>query len=140
MALLFNKISPNGIQAEYHRVASFSYNSKYGTIYVESYVSEAFRELEKTNIELMIQLHHQQELQQQFYKDTATHMELTDQEIQYIENICNEIERLQNLVDLDYSRIATLKTFDYYNESICSLSDAYNYLKTLPEFQDATDC
>ena len=24
MALLFNKISPNGIQAEYHRVASFS--------------------------------------------------------------------------------------------------------------------
>lgn len=121
MALLKEMISPNGIITNYHKIINIT-NDNQVIVTVKSYTDESYRQKELDSLTRL----------EEISSLWANSSEMSESEIQ---ELYKEQDALSNNQDLSVKE----KMFMIDSMRDYTFEEAYDYLKTLPEFEGAQD-
>lgn len=117
MGLLKSMTAPNGVPLEYHRITNINIlTNEQNIIFVSSYISKDQRDKEKENLQI------NQERSRILMESTEREKDLD----------------LPELIEIPIYAEGSMFSHPY--DQYMTIDSAYEYLKTLPEFEDAEDC
>ena len=140
MALLIPKTNDDGTIIEYHRISNIHYTFNNTIIQIRSYVSTEYRGLEQTELDLFNSREDIMAEMETILQTTNSLADATDAEMDRYGYLSDLYGQYTNILNEDKRRYVKETQIEAHKQKLLTWTDAYNYLKTLPEFQDATDC
>ena len=140
MALLISKTNDDGTIIEYHRISNIHYTFNNTIIQIRSYVSTEYRGLEQTELDLFNSREDIMAEMETILQTTNSLADATDAEMDRYGYLSDLYGQQTSVLTEGKRRYVNEMQIEARKQKLFTWTDAYNYLKTLPEFQDATDC
>lgn len=140
MALLIPKTNNDGTTTEYHRISNLHYTFNNTIIQIRSYVSAEYRGLEQSELDLFNSRDDLMSEMENILQSTNSLADATSAELDRYYYLSDLYGQYTNILSDGKRRYVSEMEFEARKYKLFTWADAYDYLKTLPEFQDATDC